>query len=110
MNLYNIKLTKRYRISRFAEMIQYFQKNQILITTPPDGTKIAYEHVQNILDIINGNKNIRIFTDGSTLPGNQRQHYSFAVTSNGYNFHVELVGITIAAWTERKANSWEDLT
>src|SRR5947209_16080001 len=108
MNLYNIKLTKRYRISRFAEMIQYFQKNQILITTPPDGTKIAYEHVQNILDIINGNQNIRIFTDGSTLPGkntsgvgihiedikgNEIGNYSFAVTSNGDKFRAELVCI-----------------
>jgi hypothetical protein len=125
MSLYSIKLTKRYRISRFAEMIQHFRKSQVLIITPPDGIKIAYEHVQNILGLINENKNIRIFTDGSTFPGNNTSgvgihiedikgneigNYSFAVISNGDNFHAELVGLTIAAWAGRKMNSCEIYT
>ena len=125
LSFYETKLTKRYSMSRFAKLIEYFRSNNVLIVAPSSGIKFAYEHVKQILDMIKDVENVRIFTDGSTFPGkhtsgigihienmmgNKIANYNFAITSNGDNFHAEMVGLTVAAWVGHRMKNWEIYT
>ena len=52
LKLYGVRLTQRYKWSRFAKIIEFFRSKQTYIESPKDNLGIAHKHVE---------ENIRIF-------------------------------------------------
>jgi ribonuclease HI len=101
-------------------VIEYFRAKDVHLTSPPNNAHLLYGHVKHIIGRIVGMRRIRIFTDGSTYPGNDSSgvgvyivdiqtnasfDYSFAITTNGDNLHAEIVALVIATQIGKEMES-----
>lgn len=113
ISLYSIRLNKRYSVSRFAKTIEFFSSHDCKIVSPPSGA----DNLDLLLDegrlcLRNCISPLRLFTDGSSAPGDPRSGVGIvavdgsgriihsigcALLSSGNNFFAELTGVTIAA-------------
>lgn len=113
LSLYNIHLSKRYNISRFAKVIEFFRSHDCLLICPPSESDLFDRLVQEARSFLaHAIPPLQIFTDGSSVPGEplsgvgvvvwdgqgQVIHsLGFSLVSYGNNFFAEIVGVTVAA-------------
>eukprot|EP00456_Euglypha_rotunda_P026809 TRINITY_DN2152_c0_g1_i8.p1 TRINITY_DN2152_c0_g1~~TRINITY_DN2152_c0_g1_i8.p1 ORF type:complete len:621 (-),score=-34.86 TRINITY_DN2152_c0_g1_i8:152-1831(-) len=114
INLYAVRLTKRYKLSRFAPLIEYWRRNGVKLISPParfDYYSILITALQRIID---RGSSYQIFTDGSTVKdhpvsgasivlfnaqGDKMADMGFPIRAFGNNYLAELAAVTIAAMT-----------
>ena len=113
LSLYDVRLTKRYKISRFAKVIEFFAARDCLLSCPPSRSDSLDRLVDEArLCLGNSVPPLRVFTDGSSAPGVSQSgvgvvvwdgqdrvihSLGFAVLTHGNNFFAEIVGVVFAA-------------
>ena len=69
VNLYSCRLTRRYKLSRFAALVEYWRRKGVLLVSPP--ARPAYYHTKLPTLVPQDGLELQLFTDGSSTKGNR---------------------------------------
>jgi len=110
VNLYGFRLTKRYKLSRFAALIEYWRRQEVKLVSPPCHTSYYLDKLQNF--ILPTDRELLLFTDGSSIKSNTISgtavvardmggatlaKIGIPILSYGNNYLAELAALTFAA-------------
>jgi ribonuclease HI len=110
VNLYSCRLTRRYKLSRFAALVEYWRRKGVLLVSPP--ARPAYYHTKLPTLVPQDGLELQLFTDGSSTKGNRYSgsavvardtngtplaNLALPILTYGNNYLAELAALTFAA-------------